>query len=246
MDTTGYVGLSHQVALQRRMDVVANNIANMNTTGYQREDVLFQSYIEKMPQSEIKPARSIAFVLDHGIARDNSQGELISTGGTLDTAIAGEGFYTIDRGNGQQAYTRNGKFTLAADGTLVTLSGQHVLDGGGKVIHTDPADTSVAIGADGTVRSQNGEKGRLAIVQFAGEELNRAGDNLYDAKPGAVPVTVRNVKLHTGVIESSNVKPILEMTDMMSVLRTYESTTHLLDRYEDIRKRGIETIGRVQ
>lgn len=246
MDTTGYVGLSHQVALQRHMDVVANNIANMNTTGFQRENVMFEDYIEKLPSADVKSARSVAFVVDHGVARDTTVGEIHSTGNPLDTAIVGDGFYVVDRGNGQLAYTRNGKFTLAADGTLVTLGGQHVLDSGGKFIHTDPNDTDVAIASDGIVRAQSGEKGRLGIMQFGNSDLTRAGDNLYEAIANAKPVTVRDVKLHTAVLEGSNVKPILEMTDMMSVLRSYESTTHMLDRYEDIRKRGIESIGRVQ
>ncbi len=246
MDTTGYVGLSHQVALQRHMDVVANNIANMNTTGFQRENVLFEDYIEKLPSADATSARPVAFVLDHGVARDSTPGDMNSTGNPLDTAIAGDGFYVVDRGNGQLAYTRNGKFTLAADGSLVTLAGQHVLDSGGKIIHTDPADTNVTISADGSVRSHISEKGRIGIVQLNNSDLIRAGDNLYDVKPGARPVAVRDVKLHTGVLESSNVKPILEMTDMMSVLRSYESTTHMLDRYEEIRKKGIESIGRVQ
>lgn len=246
MDTAGYIGLSHQAALQHQLNVISNNLSNLSTTGFQRQDLLFQSYIERQAITNIPAARNVAFVRDVGVTRDASPGDLVTTQGPLDAAIEGDGYFVVDLGGGQQAYTRNGKFGLSSDGTLVTLSGQPVLDTNGRPIKISPTDSDVHIGGDGHLSSDSRDIGQIAVVQFPPNGLEQRGDNLLIAQQGATPTPVATPHLHAGALEGSNVKPILELSRMMALVRAYESTNKLLDGDDQLHKRAIEQLGRFQ
>jgi flagellar basal-body rod protein FlgF len=245
MDTTVYVSLSHQLALRRQLDLIAGNIANAETTGYRRENAVFQSYLERQPLAESKAARTVSYVLDYGVARDSAAGDLSPTSNPLDVALTGDGFFTVALGDDTLAYTRNGHFSLSADGYLTTANGARLLDRNGNPFRFESDEKNIQIGPDGRVSSSAGDKGLLALARFARDtSLTRLGDTLYQGA-GAEPVAPKNVKMRSGFLEKSNVKPIVETTQMIDVLRTYQSTTRLLDRYEDMRKRGIERLGRI-
>lgn len=245
MDTTVYVSLSHQIALRRQLDLIANNIANAETTGYRRENAVFQSYLEKQPLSGTRAARTVNYVLDYGVARDSSPGDISQTGNPLDVAQTGEGFFNVALANGETAYTRNGHFSLSEDGFLVTANGARLLDRNGNMFQFAPDEKNIEISPDGSVSSSAGPKGQLALSRFSSDVgLDRLGDTLYQGG-NPEPVAPERVQLRSGFLEKSNVKPIVETTEMIDVLRTYESTTRLMDRYEDMRKRGIERLGKV-
>jgi flagellar basal-body rod protein FlgF len=245
MDTTVYVSLSHQIALRRQLDLIAGNIANAETSGYRRENAVFQSYLERQPLAGTKAARNVNYVLDYGVARDSSPGDMSQTNNPLDVALTGEGFFTVALGNDAIAYTRNGHFSLSEDGYLTTANGARLLDRNGNPFRFDSDEKNIQISPDGSVSSSAGEKGQLALARFASDTgLTRLGDTLYQGA-NAEPVAPENVKLRSGFLEKSNVKPIVETTEMIDVLRTYQSTTRLLDRYEDMRKRGIERLGKI-
>ncbi len=245
MDTTVYVSLSHQIALRRQLDLIAGNIANAETTGYRRENAVFQSYLEHQPLSGSRAARNVNYVLDYGVARDHSPGDISQTNNPLDVALTGEGFFTVALQDDQTAYTRNGHFSLSEDGFLVTANGAKLLDRNGNRFQFATDEKDIQISPDGTVTSSAGEKGQLALARFASDVgLERLGDTLYQGT-NAEPVAPERVQLRTGFLEKSNVKAIVETTEMIDVLRTYQSTTKLLDHYEDMRKRGIERLGKI-
>jgi flagellar basal-body rod protein FlgF len=245
MDTTGYVSLSHQLALQRQLDMIAGNIANADTTGYRRENALFQSYLEHQPNTSTPAARNVSFVLDYGIARDSGQGELAQTNNPLDVAIVGDAFFTVGLANGETAYTRNGHFSVSEDGYLTSVNGTQVLDSRGSPFQFQPDEKKISISKDGTVSTSAGDIGQIALARFANDaQLERLGDTLYQGT-GALAVNVSQANLRIGYLEKSNVKPIVETTEMMNILRSYQATTSLLDRYDELRKRGIERLGRI-
>jgi len=246
MDTLNYVALSHQMALQRQLSVIANNVANMNTAAYKREEALFAAESTIMPAAPVNSARPVSFVLDQGMMRDTVQGDFIPTDDPLNVAINGEGYFTVMTPDGNIAYTRNGKFRLSGDGFLVTDSGARVLDDNNQPIQFEPQETNLYIAEDGSISSNMGPHGRLGLTAFNNDlTLSKLGGTLMDGEGGR-PLPADQVRLKTGVIEGSNVKPVMELANMIEVLRTYQSTTRLLERYTDIRQQGIERLGRVQ
>jgi flagellar basal-body rod protein FlgF len=247
MDTTIYVGLSHQMALRRHMDVIAGNIANANSAGFQRENMQFEKYIDRMEDAPLRTAKPVAFVLDYGVTRDATPGELVQTGNGLDAALIGEGFFTIQSLGGEVMYTRNGRFSPDADGYLVTSQGAKLLDTAGKAVRIESNDSDVRISPDGSVQAKDRQIANLAIVRFSNpNSLERAGDSQMRATAASLPDVISNPKLKSGMLEQSNVKPIVEMTEMIAVQRNYEATSKMMQNYEDIRKRSIERLARVQ
>jgi flagellar basal-body rod protein FlgF len=246
MDTTLYVGLSHQAALRRNMDLIANNIANLNTTAYRREQVIFQEYLVDIANSASRDTREVAFVEDYGVARDLTQGPLTPTGNPLDVAIEGKGYFSVQNDDATDPfYTRNGRFVISPDGYLSLTSGHKVLDTSGQPIPIGPEDADINIAPDGTIASSQGPIAQINVVSFDDERLlQKVGDNLYSSEQGSIPAD--EFQLQNGMLEASNVNGISEMTQMIEVLRTYQSTSKMLDRYQDLRSRGIERLGRVQ
>jgi len=245
MDTTLYVGLSHQTALQRRLDLVANNIANMNTTGFQREDELFSDYLMKLDGAGGHRKRNVAFVLDQGVARDFSGGTLQQTDNPLDVAILGDGFFAVRNDLGQTRYTRNGQFTLNADRQLSMPTGELVLDTNGNPITFQPNDTGITITSEGQVSASSGPVAEIRVVDFANKaKLEKAGDTLYLTDEAEQPAT--DARLQQGTIELSNVNPVEEITDMLKVLRSYQASLRMIDDYEQLRGRAIRQLGQVR
>ncbi|RMF12631.1 MAG: flagellar hook-basal body complex protein, partial [Alphaproteobacteria bacterium] len=106
MDTTLYVGLSHQMAMRRNMDILANNVANMNTTAFKKENVIFQEYLVEMDDTSVPTARMVAYVHDTALIRDFSEGEFKATGNPLDFALSGKNFFRVALPDGTERYTR--------------------------------------------------------------------------------------------------------------------------------------------
>jgi flagellar basal-body rod protein FlgF len=247
MDVISYVGLSHQRALERQMDLIANNIANASTAGYQREMMQFETFTDVMEGTALKSAAPVSFVLDFGVARDVTPGELSATGNPLDIGIVGQGYFTVQSAAGERLYTRNGHFLQDNEGYIATLGGARLLDESGQPMRIEAEDKSISVSGDGMVRSDTRDIGRIVIVRFDdAKQVERAGENLMRAKPEATPRPVDDVKLRGGMLENSNVQPIVEIAQMIALQRSYEQTSRLMDRMEDMRKRGIDRLSRVQ
>lgn len=250
MDIASFVLLSQEQALRRRLDVVANNMANSSTVGFRREDPLFHTFVEKGAQSTgPREAASTAYVLDYGTVHDLSPGAFQATSNPLDVMIDGPGYLAVEGAGGVTNYTRAGALKLLPGGELGTASGEKLLGEGGQAIQIPPDQlSSLAIAQDGTVTTAQGPIGRISITRFANEAaLSPIGAGLFSAgdAAGAQEVPAAETKLRVGGLESSNVQPIAETTRMIEVLRSYQSSQRMNESLTEMRQRAIERLGRV-
>ena len=241
MENAQLIGLSRQIALQRQMDVVANNMANLNTTGFKAERLLFEEY--KMPVARDRDFSStdqtLSYTNDWATVHDLSSGPLLDTGNPLDVALQGEGFMVVQTPQGER-YTKAGGLAIGPDGTLMDPSGNPILGKGGP-IEFDPSETDVSISSDGTVSSSACVKGTLRLVEFTDPQtVERYGNNLWT---GGTPVPATATTVVQGSIEKSNVSGILEMSDMIRVQRAYEGMASLMDKQDDQRRSAIQKLG---
>ena len=178
MDTKILVSLSHQVAMRRQMDIIANNIANMNTTAYKRESIMFNEYLSDIGGSLPESFKKVSFVQEMGVARQMTNGELVTTGNVLDVALEGEGMFKVRQPNGNIAYTRNGHFSLSGDNVLITSNGAEVLDDGDASIQFPVNADGFKVAEDGTVSAKGvGEIGKVAVLQFQNYgEMKKIGE----------------------------------------------------------------------
>jgi flagellar basal-body rod protein FlgF len=240
MQNAQLVSLSRQIALQRQMDVVANNMANINTTGFKNEAMLFEQF--DMPlatDNEFPGDQSVAYTQDWATIHDMTNGPLDQTGNPLDVALSGPGFLSVSTPAGTR-YTRAGSLAIDASGTLVDLGGNPVLSDSGPV-HFDSADTDIQISKTGSITTSQGGKGKLAIVEFADPQaLAREGNNLFS---GGTPVPPTETQLVQGSIERSNVSGVTEMAQMIRVERAYQQIADMMQRQDDIRSSAIQKLG---
>jgi flagellar basal-body rod protein FlgF len=243
MDNTQYVGLSRQLILQRELDVIANNVANVDTAGFKLESLMIQTDQERLPSGGDAPP-VVNFVLDAGVARDFGQGALKQTGAPLDIAIQGEGFFRISTPNGER-YTRDGRFSMDSQGRLVTSTGQPVQGDGGDIT-IDPTKGPVKIAADGTVSQGASILGRISLVDFASlSGLSKDGDGLYRNDSNLQPTPSNSAQLQQGMVETSNVNAISQITRLIQVQRAYEAISQMVVQTGDLSKSAVDRLGRV-
>jgi len=251
MDNTLYVGLSKQMILNRELDVAANNLANVDTTGFKVESLITQDD-PVMPAHAPPGSTPVQFALDQGVARDFTQGALQQTGAPLDLAIEGKGFFQVQTASGIQ-YTRDGRFGSDAQGQLVDQRGNPVLDAGGSPISLNAQGGAPQIGLDGTVtqtvpgQAQPAVIGKVGVVSFDSlGGLTKSGDGLYQNTTNAQPTPVTASRVHQGMLESSNVQPIVQITDLIRISRAYESVSQMMSDSSDLSKTAIQRLGSVQ
>jgi flagellar basal-body rod protein FlgF len=250
MENSFYVGISRQIALQSQMDIIANNVANVSTPGYRAQNLVFSEYLTKAQNNGAGLDNTddrLSMVQQYGQFQTTSQGTMQQTGNALDVALSGPGYMGVQTAKGIQ-YTRAGNFQINASGTLVTGSGQPVAgkSGGSIVIPRDAHEVSFA--ADGTVSTDKGAIGQLMVVEFANEQdLNPAGNGLYELGPNATstPGPALHTNVTQGLLEGSNVQPITEMTRMIGVLRSFQTTQNLLQAENDRESGMIQQLSKV-
>ena len=249
MDNAMMIGLSRQMTLRRSMDVVANNIANANTAGFKVESLLLENRAAPTAEHADGPS-DVQFVNTWGMARDFRQGELAFTGREFDLAVDGEGFFAVDA-NGEEQYTRDGRFRLDATGQLVASDGAPVLDADTRGPILIDASLGPIEFVDGGAVLQNGQQiGRVGVFEIANRaEMSKQGNGRYTIPPSNDPADAPQAMLdpsvRQGFVEQSNVQSILELTDMMAVMRSYQSVSKFLEQAEDLSKRAIERLGRI-
>lgn len=243
MDNMMMIGLSQQQTLRRAMDITANNIANVSTAGFKAEQLLREANPYTRASAEDGPGR-LNYVAEWGMGRDFGQGALEQTGRPLDLAITGEGFFTLDTPQGER-FTRDGRFAMDAAGTLTSADGAPVMGEGGAPITINPDAGPVTILANGEV-SQNGVvAGRIAVTRFDDNgALSKIGENRYIAPEDAEREMALEPIVRQGFVESSNVRPILEITSMMEVSRAYASVSRMLQQADELSRKAIERLGR--
>ena len=243
MENAAYIGLSRQMTLRRELDIVANNIANADTTGFKVEQLLLGAEVgERARNDAVRPG--VSFVLDRGVGRDYGQGPLNQTGRPLDFGIEGEGvFFEIETDQGP-AYTRDGAFTTDPEGRLTTKQGQAVLADGAEIV-LDTERGPPTVGADGTITQQGQVTGRLSVVRFeALGALEKGGDGLYRNRSNTKPIEAADAQIHQGSLESSNVNPLIEITNLIEISRAYESVTRMIENTNDLSRRAVERLGK--
>lgn len=225
------------------MDVVANNIANMNTAGFKGERMMFVEHLVKSKGGEQTLGDKLSYVRDIATMRDLSDGPLEQTGNSLDLAIAGDGYFTIQTDTGNR-YTRNGRFQLDEGGQLVNQAGQPVLSDGGQPFFIAPGDGKISVGPDGTISTANGELGRVAVVTFENQHQLRPGaGGLFATEAEATPV--EKPKVVQGMLEGSNIQPVVEMSRLIEVQRTYEGVRNFLEKEDERMRKMIKDLSEV-
>lgn len=265
-----YTALSGAMAQSTKLDTIANNLANVNTPAFKRDQQLFQEYLtaNEKPPEVIQIPRDVAsiesfynmqggdksYVDTKGTFTDFSQGGLKPTGNTLDVAIDGKGFFEVATPGGVKL-TRAGNFTLDGTGQLVTKEGYPVLkaDNAGGA---DPASRVIRFEGNGPVTiADNGEIsqganniGKLSVVTVANpDSLQKMGSSLYGFKPNmnAEVSNVNNPSMRQGFLETSNVNIVQEMTDMISTNRVFESTQKAISAYDQMAEKMVNVVGKV-
>jgi flagellar basal-body rod protein FlgF len=241
MDNAQLITLSRQLGLQRQMDVVANNLANINTNGFKSENIMFEDYLMPKAEDDAFPQadRDLHFTEDWSTRHDMSIGSIEQTGAPLDIAIAGNGFLSVQTPAGER-YSRDGAMTIDSTGMLVDVSGNPVLSTAGP-IHFDSADTDIAISPDGTISTSQGSKGKLKLTQFADPQaLTHEGTNYYSGAGGAADTTSR---IAQGSLERSNVSGVSEMVNMIRVQRAYQTIANMMEQQDQLRQTAVQQLG---
>ncbi len=239
MDVTIPVSLSRQDALKRELSLIAHNLANVSTTGFRAERMLFDQALQKAGDRQ-----RVAFVVDRASYLEERPGPVEVTNRTLDVALDGDGWFTVETQDGLR-FTRDGRFHLSDEGQLVTLDGHEVLDAQGAPIVLDDTAVALSIGGDGELSVNGASLGRLGLVQFGDDQrLLREAGGLYrsaDNRPGDQAVEVKVVQ---GALERSNVDPVLEITRLIEASRAYETAARSSVDTHNLKRNAIEKLGR--
>jgi flagellar basal-body rod protein FlgF/flagellar basal-body rod protein FlgG len=245
MENLSLISLSRQVALERELDVVANNIANINTTGYKSDGSMFEEYLSSAARDG--SSKPISYVRDRGVWHDMSQGPVEHTGNQLDVAIDGQGFLAVQTPGGVR-YTRNGALQINATGQLVTSDGYQVMGDGGPIA-LQPTDHQVSISRDGTISVREGTsnvdslRGKLKLVSIDNPgQLQKAGSSTFNFTGNGEPPASTTAGLIQGAVEKSNVRGVVEMSRMIEITRTYTQIASLLQQESD---QGQQTIDKL-
>ena len=238
MDAGSYVGVSAHLALERRLAVIANNVANAGTAGYRAEGTAFATIVSKTT-----PYRT-AFAAEHASHVDTRSGGFVETRNPLDIAIQGDGFLGLQTPAGI-AYTRDGRMQMLPTGDLVSLSGHAILDAGGAPLTIDPNSGPPAFGRDGTIFQQGLPVGAIGLFAL---DLSKPAQRYENAAfiPDKPPEPITDFAgngIVQGFTEESNVNAISEMTRLIEVSRAFEAVATGLDRRDSMLREAVQTLG---
>ena len=238
MQNNFYVGLSAQISLQRRMESIANNVANASTAGFRAEEIKFESLLSATSLEPVSYATAGQSYLSR------KSGELVRTDNLFDVAVQGDAWIGVQSAAGT-AYTRDGRMRMADTGELVSLNNQPILDAGGAPIRLDPNAGPPRIARDGTISQNNRQIGAIGLFQIeANANLKRVENaGVVPDRPATPALDFAAVGLHQGYIERSNVNPVLEMTKLIMVQRAFEAVAASLKDSDASLREAIRTLG---
>ncbi|MCO6187131.1 flagellar basal-body rod protein FlgF [Rhizobium sp. L1K21] len=244
METGIYVALSSQIALEKRLTTIADNVANTNTVGFRSTEVKFDEALSKAGDTSVKGDGDVAFVTEGAEYLSTKNGGLTRTGNPLDFAIRGDAWFSIQTPVGQ-ALTRDGRFTITATGQLVSVEGYPILDSGGAPISVSTQGGELTVSRDGLLQ----EDGRpIAAIGLFNSDFQqgfyRAGSSAVIPTAGISAVVNRTeAGIVQGYVEESNVNPVSEMTRLIMVQRYFENMQALLGKSESSLEQAIKTLG---
>ena len=238
MDSTTHVAVSLATSMSRAMDVAANNIANAGSTGFKAERIAL---------AMSSAGGESAYVLDAGSYLDARQGAMTTTGNPLDLALTGPGWLAFETADGRTGYGRDGNLGLDADGNVVNASGARLLDPDGAPIVLPPDAGAIEIAPDGTISSaEGGPLARIGMFDLESPDaLDRIGAGLLSA-PGGAAAEARPAEGTTvlqGVVEGSNVEPVLEMVGLLEIQRAYERATQMIRTHDELTRDAVRRTG---
>ncbi|MDI3279769.1 MAG: flagellar basal-body rod protein FlgF [Bacillota bacterium] len=255
-----YTAASGMLLEKTRTDVIANNLANVNTTGFKRDSLLTEAFPQLLLHRLDDPVQQMPLVpwppVDlrppvgwvgvgaavQGTATDFTQGQLVVTDNPLDVALVGRGFLVVEERGGLR-YTRNGSLALDSEGYLVTSEGARVLGLNGPVA---VSGSKIQITAEGEVLVDGAYVDTLQVVDFpepAG--LVKEGDSLYRATAAAGAPQPAEAEVRQGVLERSNVNSIQEMIDLIAATRAYEANQKMVLTQDQLLGKAVNEVGRV-
>ena len=229
-----YIATAGAIAQSNALDATANNVANASTVGFHGDRVAFREALGK--------ARSVDTALvDGGTASvDQQQGAMTQTENPLDLALEGDGYFGVNTAQGPR-YTRAGNLQIDDSRNLVTADGMTMRGDGGAPISIPPEAKNVSVATDGTVSADGQQVGKLELARFAPSQLRREGGTLYAA--AGKPIEGDPPKVHSGVLEASNVNVVRGVVDLVKVSRTYESLMRVIQNYHDVESRAARELG---
>ncbi|MBY5807864.1 flagellar basal-body rod protein FlgF [Rhizobium leguminosarum] len=236
-----YVSLSSQMALEKRLTTIADNMANVNTTGFRATEVKFD---EMVTATKNKLNTKVAFVSQGNDYLNEGNGELQHTGNMLDFAIKGDAWFALDTPAGR-VLTRDGRFTIKDTGELVSIRGYPVLDAGGAPIQLNTTGGEPAVGTDGIIYQGGRQIGSLGLFEADVSKGYLRYENsgiMTTDQPRAV-VDRFNIGVEQGYLENSNVNAMREITQLIEVNRAFESVSSLMRDSEDSFKEAVQTLG---
>jgi len=234
-------------AQQLRQEAVANNIANVSTSGYKKaigaHRGFYQIFLDAVAIDALRPGDvpGGGMLLD-ATASDFSQGTIELTNEPLDVALDGPGFFVVEGPTGNKLYTRNGHFTLNEGGELVTENGYKVQGQGGAIA---ASGSNVMIGDDGRVVVDGADRGAVQVVTFEDPRvLVRVGDTMFAAPETVYPSIAEPVRVVSGALESSNTSIAAEMIDMLVTSRNFEANQRVIQAVDSTLDKTINDVGR--
>src|SRR6476469_2482248 len=227
MQSALYVGLSAQVALEKRLQTIAHNVANVNTSGFRTDVVKFEPVLSKTAAND----GEISSRCENICSRE--AGKITETGNPLDVAVVGQGWIAFAGPNGT-VYTRDGRLQIAANGDLQTVSGFPVVDSGGAQIMLDPNGGPVSISRSGAITQDNNALGTIGLFNIpADADLDRYGNSgVTPDRPATAIGDFSRDGFEQGYVEGSSANPMMELTKLMSASRAFDGTNSMIEGTE--------------
>ena len=230
-------GTETMIAQQQRMNQIANNLANVDTAGYKKEDITFWEMLYSTGGNRNRVGKALKIITNH------DEGAMDITNNPLDFAIAGKGFFKVQTPRGIR-YTRAGNFHVNGEGQLMTPQGYLVLGGGGPLTIRG---TDVSVAADGSITVDNVAAGKIDVVDIDNlDGLEKEGKNMFRLLDGqATETAATGYRIKQGFIESSNVTLVTEMTNMLDLHRAYESQQKIIRTIDEMDSKAVNSVGKL-
>lgn len=249
-----YIAASGMISSMVRQDVIASNLANVSTVGFKADRVINESFADNLLYNMQGKGGDLRQMGEFGYGTrvagtitDFAQGAMRATQGSLDLAIGGDGFFRVRMEDGTVAYTRNGQFSRSSDGFLITQTGEYVLGPNGTRAGDNlPVFVGTAgdpvVRADGQVLAADGTSlGQIGISTLDVPNSRKVGQNLWvGEETGGLP---GGTQLRQGFVEASGVNSVREMVDMITTLRSYESSQRVITSIDGTLDKAVNSLG---
>jgi len=249
-----YLAASAALAYEKRLEVVANNLANLNTAGFKRDNVSFQAYMlnhagSPAPVNPPYPqaASPESFWVEYKSRTDFSPGFLRQTGNPFDLALNGKGFFSVESPDGE-LYTRRGNFSISPEGVLISQEGWPVMGDGGEIRvagrNSNRRTLEVTVGEDGVLQVNGSKVGRIRVSDFSAPDSLTKVNGCYFKPGSAAPEPMEDCRVAQGFLEMANVEAVQLMTEMIEIHRGYESYQRVIRSIDDLNSKSINEVGR--